>query len=169
MKKAIMIFMAVIAAILFSSGVSRAEKLREPDVEYSADSTIETQMGVARGKVYHAKTKERQELSGEMAGGETIAIVRKDKSVVWVIMPGSRIYMEQPLGEGTSSTAPDGDYEINKMGVETLDGQKTTKSKFTCVLKDGKKFEGFLWMTDTGIVVKMDAEGKNSDTRVKIE
>ena len=171
MKKAVTIFIAAIAAILLSSGVSRAEKLREPDVEYSAWSVIETQMGVVKGKVYHAKAKERQELSGEMIGVETIAIVRKDTHIVWVLMPASKTYMEQPFNEGTSSNMPDGDYELTKIGLETLNGHKTTKSKFTCVLKDGKKLEGFLWMTGEGIVVKMDAAGKDPerDARVKIE
>ena len=163
--------MAAIIGVLLSSGVGRAEKLMEPQVEYSAWSVIETQMGVVKGKVYHAKTKERQELRGEMIGVESIAIVRKDKKVVWVLMPASKTYMEQPLGEGTSSNMPDGDYELTKIGLETLNGHKTTKSKFTCVLKDGKLLEGFLWMTGDGIIVKMDAAGKDPerDARVKIE
>ena len=163
--------MAAIIGVLLSSGVGRAEKLMEPQVEYSAWSVIETQMGVVKGKVYHAKTKERQELRGEMIGVESIAIVRKDKNIVWVLMPASKTYMEQPLGEGTSSNMPDGDYELTKIGLETLNGHKTTKSKFTCVLKDGKLLEGFLWMTGEGIIVKMDAAGKDPerDARVKIE
>src|SRR3989304_6229758 len=171
MKKAVMIFIAVIIGVLLSSGAGRAEKLMEPQVEYSADSVIETKMGVVKGKVYHAKAKERQELSGEMIGVESIAIVRKDTHIVWVLMPASKTYMEQPFNEGTSSNMPGGAYELTKLGLETLNGHKTTKSKFTCVLKDGKKLEGFLWMTGEGIVVKMDAAGKDPerDARVKIE
>ena len=171
MKKAVMFFIAAIIGVLLSSGAGRAEKLMEPQVEYSADSVIETQMGVVKGKVYHAKAKERQELSGEMIGVESIAIARKDTHIVWVLMPASKTYMEQPFNEGTSSNMPDGDYKLTKIGLETLNGHKTTKSKFTCVLKDGKKLEGFLWMTGEGIVVKMDAAGKDPerDARVKIE
>ena len=37
--------MAAIIGVLLSSGVGRAEKLMEPQVEYSAWSVIETQMG----------------------------------------------------------------------------------------------------------------------------
>lgn len=169
MKKAIMIFTAAIIGVLLSGGAGRAEKLMEPEVEYSADSAIETRMGVVKGKVYHARAKERQELGGEMTGVESIAIVRKDKGVVWVLMPASKTYIEQPLGEGTSSNMPDGDYELSEIGVETLNGHKTTKSKFTCALKDGGKLEGFLWMTGEGIAMKMDAVVKDTDARVKIE
>jgi len=169
MKKTIMIFIAAIIGVLLSGGAGRAEKLREPEAEYSADSVIETRMGVVKSKVYHAKAKERQELGGGMAGVETIAIARKDKGVVWVLMPASKTYIEQPLGEGTSGNMPDGDYELAEIGVETLNGRKTTKSKFTCALKDGKLLEGFLWMTGEGIAVKMDAAVKDTDARVKIE
>ena len=124
------------------------------------------------GKVYHAKTKERQELRGEMIGVESIAIVRKDKKVCMGAYAGEQDIHGAAFRRGNEhSNMPDGDYELTKIGLETLNGHKTTKSKFTCVLKDGKLLEGFLWMTGEGIIVKMDAAGKDPerDARVKIE
>jgi len=55
-----------------------------PNVEYSADSVMETADGVMKGRVYVAPGKERREYDQD--GEPMVMIVRNDKKVTWMLM-----------------------------------------------------------------------------------
>jgi hypothetical protein len=129
----------------------------EARVDYSADSTMETEGGMTmKSRVYHSRGKERMEMGG--AGG-SVTITRRDKNVRWQLM--GDMYMESSLDQ---SSEPDlGGMEIVEqtvVGEDTINGIKTTKSKVIATKKDGSKFGGFFWMTKDGITVKMDLLSK---------
>jgi len=130
--------------------------------EYSADWTMESEMGAVKGKVYHAASKERREMG---QGGENmIMIMRQDKKVVWNLMPTQHMYMEMSMegGAGDKKQGPevnDYDFEQTVVGEETVNGVKTTKYKIIMKPKkpNGTKMGGFMWSTKDGILVKLDA------------
>lgn len=77
-----------------------AAPLPEPTVEYSADSTMQTEGGMTmKSRVYHTPTKQRMEMGG--AEG-SVTIIRKDKQVIWQVM--GDMYMEMPLDQSMRRT-----------------------------------------------------------------
>lgn len=141
-----------------------------PNVEYSADQTMEHAEGAMQGKFYYTPGKERREMN--QGGMNMVNITRHDKKVVWVLMPETKTYMEMPMG---SQSSP-GDLSSYKMensevGKETMNGMATTKSKLVMTGQDDTKFGGFMWSTKEGIMVKMDtiAIEKGEKMRMKQE
>lgn len=135
-------------------------------VDYSADSTMETEGGMTmQSRLYHTANKERMEMGG--SDGMTM-IIRKDKKVMWQLM--GDMYMEMPLDASNASGMDAFDIvEQVEVGQETINGIKTTKSKIVAVKKDGSgKFGGFFWTTKDGITVKMDMLSKEGDKKMRV-
>ncbi|TKB63066.1 MAG: hypothetical protein E8D48_07235 [Nitrospira sp.] len=138
----------------------------EVQVDYSADSTMETEGGMTmKSRIYHTANKDRMEMGG--SDGMT-SITRKDKKVVWQLM--GNMYMEMLMD--TSNTSGMDAFDIveqTEVGQETINGVKTTKSKVVAVKKDGSgKFGGFFWTTKEGITVKMDMLSKEGDKKMRM-
>ncbi len=150
-----------------------AREWKEPSVEYSADMYMETEEFTLKAKVYHALDKERRDQ--EMAGEKTSMIIRRDKKVMWTLMPDAMMYMEIPFVEGGKDNKEDlSNFKIEEtiVGDEVVNGIKTTKSKIIMTnKKTGEKLGGFWWLSKEGIVVKMDviAVEKGTKTRIKQE
>ncbi|MBK9306391.1 MAG: hypothetical protein IPM58_04700 [Nitrospira sp.] len=143
-----------------------ATSLPEVQVDYSADSTMETEGGMTmKSRIYHTANKDRMEMGG--ADGMT-SIIRKDKKVVWQLM--GNMYMEMPMDASSQSGMDTFDLvEQAEVGQETINGMKTTKSKVVAVKKDGSgKFGGFFWTTKEGITVKMDMLSKEGDKKMRM-
>lgn len=149
---------------LFSYQPVSAAFTERPKVEYSADSTMQTEEGTIQQHVYATPTKERKEmLTGAGDGG--IMIFHFDKKVLWILMPSEKMYMEHAIGgsQGQRDDPSQWTYEHTAMGDETLDGVRVTKYKTIATSTDGKKYGGFSWRTKEGITLKQDMlykEGK---------
>lgn len=138
----------------------------EVKVDYSADSTMETEGGMTmKSRLYHTVEKERMEMGGSDG---MVSIIRKDKKVVWQLM--GNMYMEMPMDSSNASGMDAFDItEQVEVGPETINGLKTTKSKIVAVKKDGSgKFGGFFWTTKEGITVKMDMLSKEGDKKMRM-
>ena len=138
----------------------------EVQVDYSADSTMETEGGMAmKSRIYHTVNKDRMEMGGSDG---MISIIRKDKKVVWQLM--GNMYMEMPMDNSNTSGMDAFDIvEQTEVGQETINGVKTTKSKIVAVKKDGSgKFGGFFWTTKEGITVKMDMLSKEGEKKLRM-
>ncbi|MBK9948894.1 MAG: hypothetical protein IPP12_17135 [Nitrospira sp.] len=138
----------------------------EVKVDYSADSTMETEGGMTmKSRLYHTVEKERMEMGGSDG---MVSIIRKDKKVVWQLM--GNMYMEMPMDASNASGMDAFDItEQVEVGPETINGLKTTKSKIVAVKKDGSgKFGGFFWTTKEGITVKMDMLSKEGDKKMRM-
>lgn len=134
-----------------------AEKMREPKVEYSADSSMDMESMSMKGKIYYTPGKQRQEMGEGMA-----TIIRRDKQVLWQLM--GDMYMEMPLDQ--SENPMEGmDVQTTPVGDEVVNGVKTTKSKVIATMKDGRKFGGFFWTTKDDITVKMDMIMKDGEKK----
>lgn len=142
----------------------------EPAVEYTADAYLETAYGVQQGPIYVAPGLERREFN--MDGAKMISINRRNDHVIWSLMPEEKMYMEmKPSAETSAGDLSAYKFEMTRVGTETVNGVQTTKNKLIMTGPNGEKMGGFSWITDNGIVVKMDAiaADKNSKERLKIE
>ena len=154
----------IVFSSLFSYQPVSAAFMERPKVEYSADSTMQTEEGTIQQHVYATPTKERKEmLTGAGDGG--IMIFHFDKKVLWILMPSEKMYMEHAIGggQGQRDDPSQWTYEHTAVGDETLDGVRVTKYKTIATSTDGKKYGGFSWRTKEGITLKQDMlykEGK---------
>ncbi len=163
--KSLQYFAVALSVVLLASVAGAAAPL-EVKVDYSADSTMETEGGMTmKSRIYHAADKERMEMGG--AEGST-TIIRRDKKVVWQLF--GNMYMEMPMDSSNAGGMEAFDIvEQSDVGQETVNGIKTTKSKVIAVKKDGSgKFGGFFWTTKEGITVKMDLLSKDGEKKMRM-
>lgn len=148
----------VLAAVVFAAVACGAtvEAKEGPQVEYSADSYVESAEGTMEGPLFHAPGKERREYVEN--GQSMVMIIRHDKKVVWMLMPDDKTYMEMKLAkQRRKDDLSSYKVEQTTVGPETVNGVKATKSKIVMTAPNGNKMGGFWWTTGEGIVVKMDA------------
>ncbi|HEV2389041.1 MAG TPA: DUF4412 domain-containing protein [Candidatus Acidoferrales bacterium] len=94
------IFVGAMAVTLASAGLgtqNSASKLPFNYKPFSADMAMTGRMGSQQGKVYMGENAYRTEMTGRQ-GMAMATIMRFDKNVVWMLMPGNR-YMEMAMGE----------------------------------------------------------------------
>lgn len=163
--KSLLCFALAFSVVLLAS-VTDAAAPPEAKVDYSADSSMETEGGMMmKSRIFHTADKERM----EMGGGEGMTtITRKDKKVVWQLM--GNMYMEMPMDSSNAQGMEGFDIvEQSEVGQETINGIKTTKSKVVAVKKDGSgKFGGFFWTTKEGITVKMELLSKEGEKKMRM-
>jgi len=153
----------VVSTVLLPLAVNAAS-LPEPKVDYSADSTMETEGGMTmKSRTYYSHGKQRMEMGG--ADGN-VTIIRRDKKVMWQLM--GNMYMEMSMDQLESSDLNSMDVEQTVVGNETVNGVQTTKYKMIATKKDGSKFGGFFWTTKDGIPMKMDLLSKEGDKKMRI-
>ncbi len=111
MAKKIMLRFGLFTIILFI--VVPALSLSINAAEFSADMINSSPMGKIEGKIFFKEGNFRQELM--MGGQKQITILRKDKGVVWVLMPAQVMYMDMQAGSRQNMASVDPD-EIDKIG-----------------------------------------------------
>lgn len=171
MNKIIFIF---IATLLAFAGIAQAATPPKPQVEYSADSVLETADAKMQGHVNYTPTRERREMVMGRGGEKIFMIMREDKKVAWTLMPADKMYIETNINQANSSTSPDASkykMEHTVIGPDTINGISTTKSKIVMTGPKGEKMDGFMWLSKDNIMVKIDATAsdKNKKTRFMTE
>jgi hypothetical protein len=90
---------------------------------------------------------------GNMTTG---VILREDLQKSYILMPSMGFYREASLLEGQSQAANGMEFrDIEKLGEEDVNGHPSTKYKTRFEDKEGKG-AGFIWVTDTGVPIKME-------------
>ncbi len=158
----------IVLAIVFGAIPGWAAQLSRPQVEYSADSVIQSEEGTIEQHIYVTPTKERKEmLTGSGDGG--VQIFRYDTKVMWMLMPSEKMYMENSImGKSKGNDPSQWTYEDTVMGEETLNGMKVTKYKTIATSTDGKKYGGFSWRTKEGISIKPDLLYKEGNDKKRM-
>lgn len=154
------LFIMISSVTVFTIGSAMGAGMPQTKVEYSADSTMETQGMSVTSKIYHAENKDRMEMN--VQGTNNIMINRMDKKLSWVLMPDQKAYMETSLEEGKKKSNDINSCQIEQqpLGSETVNGFKATKSKIAMSCPDGLKYSGFMWITKEGIMTKLDSVAK---------
>jgi len=154
------------------SGGAYAGGLPEPQVEFSADSYVQTGNYTSESKIYRSIDKERREL--DLGDSKQVVISRMDKNVIWMLMPAQKMYMEMSLSDQKAKQRA-GDFSYEEvtrtvLGEEMVEGMKTTKSKINVKDSSGTTFQGFMWTTKDGITMKMNTVtvGKTQPFQIKM-
>ncbi len=147
--------------------------LAPPKVEYSAEVTMTGDGDTVAGKVNRARDKERRELTVE--GDTEVIIIRLDRKLVWSLSPDDKLYLESTLDEALGrSPGPEGkprepQLTLTPAGSEAIEGLNATKQSVRGTDVDGTPIEGDVWVSDEGIVLRVDSVVVDEDgTRHRI-
>lgn len=92
-------------------------------------------------------------------------ILREDLKKSYTLMPSMGFYREDTMEEGLTQAANGMEFsEIEKVGSEDVNGHASTKYKTRFSDNEGKG-AGFIWVTDTGVPIKMDMIYSNQDAK----
>jgi hypothetical protein len=157
----------IVLASLFGATTVWSAQLSRPQVEYSADSVMQTEDGTMEQHVYVTPAKERREmLTGE--GDGAIQIFRFDSKVMLQLMPSEKMYMEHSMAQNKNNDPSQWDFQETVLGEEVLNGMKVTKYKTIATSTDGKKYGGFSWRTKEGISIKSDLLYKEGNEKKRM-
>jgi len=110
---------------LLSTGMAHAAPMQS----FSADIVSSSGDGEMAGKMYFQNGLVRMEMAG------AVTITRSDLKLVWVIMPGQPMYMEQPMTPSnaamTQAVSGEGQIERKALGNEIVNGRNTDKFEVT--------------------------------------
>ncbi len=159
MAKKIMLRFGLVMIILFVAVPVLSVSINA--AEFSADMINKSPMGNIEGKMFFKEGNFRQEMM--MGGQKQITIFRKDKGVVWVLMPAQMMYMEMQAGSRQNMAPVDPD-EIDKIGEKKYLGKEKVNgymcSKYRYTFHDKSSGTAIYWISNKlNFPIKMKTEG----------
>jgi hypothetical protein len=155
-----------LAAAWIGAGPASAQQLLgDTKVPYSADRTVVTGGKTYVGKVYATPGKQRHEQ--DIDGMPFVAVLRADKKVAWLELSSFHIYSDFPFPAAVTDYADEKQLGA-PIGVEEVAGLKARKFRVEREGSDGSKLFGYAWITEDGIVLKLDGtfvEPKGHETK----
>lgn len=142
----------------------------DPNVSYDGTRIMTMQQGEFEIAERRAPQKMYTEFNmGSMSGG---FILREDLDRAYMLMPTMGMYREMTLSEGLDEAGGGIEFsDIERVGEEDVNGFPSTKYKARFKDKEGKG-AGFIWVTDSGVPIKMDMIYSSRDekgTRISSE
>jgi hypothetical protein len=152
----------LIAALFVARPGQAQQLLGDTQVPYSADRTVVTGGKSYVGRVYAAPGKQRHEQN--VNGLPMVAILRADKKVAWLELPDLHVFTDFAFPAAIT------DYANQKqlgaaLGTETVAGLPAKKYRVEREGADGSQLNGYVWITDDGIVLKLDGSYVGSNGR----
>ena len=159
MKKKTQLRFGLIMIIFFVAVLSLS--VSSNAAEFSADMINTSPMGNIEGKMFFKGGNFRQEMM--MGGQKQITIFRKDKEVVWVLMPAQMMYMEMQAGSQQNMAPVDPD-QIDKLGGKKYLGKEKVNgymcSKYRYTFHDKSSGTAIYWISDKlQFPIKMQTQG----------
>ncbi len=144
------------AMLVPASPIVRAQTIR---TSFSADEIHTSGKRVMSGKVYGTENAFRTEM--QMGGRNSVAIMRFDHQVTWILMPGQKMYVEMPwrgLAE-VASTMKGATVQKESLGFEQVGPYHCEKSRVHTAF-NGKSYVTIEWAAKelNGFVVKKQDE-----------
>ena len=129
--------------------------------EISADMIHKSPMGSFKGKMFLKGDNIRQEM--DIKGEKQVTIFRKDKGVVWILMPRQKMYMEMMEGSQNNMEPVDPD-ELEKIGKKKFIGKEEVNgyicSKYHYTFRDPSVGAATYWISEKlNFPVKMEMDG----------
>lgn len=169
---------AACAALLSMSalaGVNPYEKWAtqlgiDMSVSYDGTRVMSMEEGEIEAVERHAPGKMYTEL--QVGGMSSAVILREDLGKSFILLPSMGFYREDTLEGGLMQTSNGLEFsKIEREGRETINGHDATKYKTQFKDKDGKG-AGLVWVTDTGVPIKLDmiySSRGNKGQRISME
>jgi hypothetical protein len=135
----------------------------DTDVSYDGTRVMEMENGLVEVTERRAPGKMYTEMY--MANMTTGVILREDLKKSFILMPSMGFYREDSLEDGLMQTSNGLEFQtIEKAGSETINGHPAAKYKTRFKDNNGKG-AGVIWVTDTGVPIKMDLIYSDKDVQ----
>lgn len=138
-------------------------------VEYSADSVIGSGDHPRTGHLWRTPTALRHDMT-DNGQAETI-IVRLDSKTAWMVLPNLKLALGTDL-DGLAqlpgaAAVLDATDKLNPVasGTTVIDGVRATKYRVQMDDPSAGHFDGYVWSTAQGIILKIDGAGEQSGRR----
>ena len=156
---------AIVLTLLFTlvAAPSQADDMLEylekfgidQNASFSGKRHMEMKEGQIDSFVRQAPGKTRTEMN--MSGMSAVIITRQDTGKNYMLMPSMSMYREMDIKGLQEAGNSDVDFsEASKVGRETINGFDCTKYKAKFKDKQGGKGGGYYWVSDEGILMKVD-------------
>lgn len=138
---------------------------------FTADMVVNANDKTFRGKMYAGNHALRMQVEVK-PGMESTSIVRYDKKVIWVLMPGEKRYMEMPMTPrvgGMVATLRDQNTksEIKDLGAEKIGRYACEKYRIHWT-HNGHESNGLVWVASSGdvkgLIVRAEDEKSGATT-----
>jgi len=140
------------------------------NVSYDGIRVMEFQGGQFEASERRAPGKMYAEI--QMSNMTSGVILREDLQKSYILMPSMGFYKEESLEGGMLQASNGMEFnKIEKVGREDINGHPSTKFKTRFKDNEGKG-AGFIWITDTGVPIKMDliySNNKFKGERINME
>lgn len=164
MNKKTGVFLAVILLFsIFSVGCKKTIGDKAVDVPAEQKNFVAKFKFISKaenfaGKIFSSKDKTRMETP------ESTVITRTDKNVVWVLLPGEKMYIEYPLQAKNTAAGfhkMPNEVERKLIASETINGKKVNKYQVTYSV-NGNNETIYQWVSDdTGTPIKTASVDSN--------
>ncbi|MEZ5552348.1 MAG: hypothetical protein R3E82_15800 [Pseudomonadales bacterium] len=126
------------------------------DMNVSYDGTRVMEVKDAQIEAIERRAPGKMYTELQMSGMSSAVILREDLGKSFILLPSMGYYREDTLEGGLMQTSNGLEFSrIERTGREAINGHDATKYKTQFKDKDGKG-AGFIWVTDTGVPIKMD-------------
>lgn len=155
-SRSIRLLVIALGAALFWNVAAQAEEWRPPTVEYTGVMTTETRGDRISARIYRGK--ERMRIEMETQQGPTAMIINQAERTAYMVLTRQRMYMEVPMQQAERGPIGelDQNVELEAVGQEEVNGVDTTKYRVSRKDSSQDGFEGFAWLTEERIAVRME-------------
>jgi len=127
----------------------------DKNASFSATRHMETKEGQIDSFVRQDGGKMRMEM--DAGGMSAVIITRQDTGKNYMLMPSMNMYREMDIKGLQESGSSDVDFsEASEVGREAVNGYDCTKYKAKFKDKQGGQGGGYYWVSDDGILMKVD-------------
>jgi outer membrane lipoprotein-sorting protein len=148
------LFWAVLSAFLLV-GLAQAAEFSAKVVSKGADNE-------KQGKIYVKGDKVRREFS--TSGGTSTVILRLDKKVIWMLMPGQKVYLDMPFDKEEFAKAMNlHEDQVSKkpLGTEKLHGYDTEKYESSIKTEAGELRSTIWFSKQLGVPLRIESADKS--------
>jgi len=155
----------VVAAV---SAAAAVPNLLDLKVDYSADTVIGSD-SPRFGHLWRTPVALRHDLDDN--GQSQTVIVRLDQKTAWLLIPALKLALGTDLDGLTQLSGAAGvlgaadKLKPVAVGSETIEGLRATKYRVRMNDPEAGQFDGFVWSTGQGIVLKIDGAGEQNGRR----
>jgi len=131
------------------------------DAAYSATRVIES--AGSRLELRENRAPGRYRMEFDAAGETLIYVMREAENEAYMLLPSVRIAMAVPSLQVRELSADVNVLEREEMGRETINGHEATRYRGKFRDPRGGVGEGYYWVTDEGIPVRIDMTYEDAD------
>jgi hypothetical protein len=149
------ILLAIAIAGLGLAAATRADAamLGDAPVPFRAMRTVTVDGRSYTGPVYHMPGHQRHEQ--DMFGMHEVFLLDTKSAQGFLVLPAVHTYLEFPFPP-LMAELDSPDLVRSPVGEDTVSGVRTTKYRIDHAAHDGSRAQGFLWVSRSGVLMKLD-------------